>query len=334
RGGCGPRGPGARACRGVHFRAPMAAGTAGAAAGTKRASTRVRGALERCGFPAFVGAAAETAPCGAGAEAPVQCGACLLDVDPAADADAEGELLAVLDCCAPRHRFHVGCIFTWAEKENSCPQCKLRFSRIAVYGRDGALTRVSTVQERDQGDDESSGEEQVCPACGEPGNEDALLLCDGREGRCNAAYHYYCVGLRRVPEGDWLCPACAPAPGAARGRRCRAAPPRAPAADGRGAGGSSPSSPPARPPRAAASPRSAEVAASSRAPPSPPSAASPRSPPAAASLRALSSLSAASPSPPAAAAAFSRALSAPRAAAPGAASGAGGCFRSVKREPV
>jgi hypothetical protein len=41
-----------------------------------------------------------------------------------------------------------------------------------------------------------------CMIC-EDGGE--LLICDG----CNRAYHGACAGVRRVPEGAWVCPACA-----------------------------------------------------------------------------------------------------------------------------
>ncbi len=56
------------------------------------------------------------------------------------------------------------------------------------------------------------GENAICNACGEgwwaEGNE--MLLCDGAE--CERAYHTKCLRppLDAVPEGDWLCPSCAP----------------------------------------------------------------------------------------------------------------------------
>ena len=53
-----------------------------------------------------------------------------------------------------------------------------------------------------------------CAACGdgedEAGNE--ILLCDG-DG-CDACYHLQCLTppLAAIPEGEWLCPACAASP--------------------------------------------------------------------------------------------------------------------------
>jgi len=61
---------------------------------------------------------------------------------------------------------------------------------------------------------EAEAEEQddTCAACWHaawaPGNE--ILLCDGPG--CEKAYHLGCLRppLKRVPEGDWLCPSCKP----------------------------------------------------------------------------------------------------------------------------
>lgn len=44
----------------------------------------------------------------------------------------------------------------------------------------------------------------TCNACGFGNREDVLMLCDG----CNAAAHCDCMGLERVPDGDWWCPTC------------------------------------------------------------------------------------------------------------------------------
>lgn len=171
----------------------------------KRRSSRLKSALidGRCGFsPKLEGI-------GPGCEK--QCGACLLEIDAAG---ADGEFVAVLDRCQPLHFFHVSCIATWAELENSCPLCKNRFSKIGVYDAQGALLRVTHTEERDQAETAEAAEaeededESVCYVCHQANNESALLLCDGSDGRCNAAAHYYCVNLACVPEGDWFCADC------------------------------------------------------------------------------------------------------------------------------
>ncbi|CAE7856879.1 unnamed protein product [Symbiodinium necroappetens] len=171
---------------------------------TPRRSTRLQAALQegRSGFSPLLESAS------AAKSAPKQCGACLLDVD---TASKEGEFVAVLDSCNPTHFFHVRCISTWAEQENTCPLCKNRFSRVGVYGINGDLRRIITAEEKDQnseGEASAEFEDHVCSICKRPGGDDALLLCDGRNGRCRGAAHFYCVGLPGVPEGDWFCAEC------------------------------------------------------------------------------------------------------------------------------
>lgn len=148
------------------------------------------------------------------------CGACLLEIEYGQGAD---EVLAILDCCKPKHIFHVGCIATWAARENSCPQCKQRFAQFATYGNDHKLLRVEDVEERVQKCPFTEEEEEAalaeaeaelfletgrCLICQSADDEAALLLCDGCDGHCNAMCHYYCLGLDGVPEGDWFCPDC------------------------------------------------------------------------------------------------------------------------------
>ena len=53
--------------------------------------------------------------------------------------------------------------------------------------------------------EEEEEEANPCPICGAGDNEDVLLLCDG----CAAPYHTYCIGLDRVPRGQWFCMECA-----------------------------------------------------------------------------------------------------------------------------
>lgn len=48
--------------------------------------------------------------------------------------------------------------------------------------------------------------------CHRGDDDEFLLLCDGRRGRCPGACHSYCDGLgRQIPRGRWLCFACRPA---------------------------------------------------------------------------------------------------------------------------
>lgn len=53
------------------------------------------------------------------------------------------------------------------------------------------------------------GQGSLCERCsgGEPGNE--ILLCD----HCGKAWHFRCLQLDGVPEGDWQCARCSAEPG-------------------------------------------------------------------------------------------------------------------------
>ena len=73
------------------------------------------------------------------------------------------------------------------------------------------LRKICEVQQRDQ-TEQSSSEEITCDVCHRGDNEELLLLCDGRRGRCPGACHSYCDGMgNQVPRGRWLCFACRPA---------------------------------------------------------------------------------------------------------------------------
>jgi hypothetical protein len=40
-----------------------------------------------------------------------------------------------------------------------------------------------------------------CRICRRDNDHTNMLLCEG----CNAEYHFYCIGLRAVPNEDWYC---------------------------------------------------------------------------------------------------------------------------------
>jgi hypothetical protein len=65
--------------------------------------------------------------------------------------------------------------------------------------------------------------QEVCYICQDGGDEDKLLLCDHdfimvyrnefdrcsvQRFSCNRAAHTFCVGLKRVPSGEWFCNQC------------------------------------------------------------------------------------------------------------------------------
>jgi len=64
----------------------------------------------------------------------------------------------------------------------------------------------------DDSDSESGsddGSDTPCVKCGSASDAKNILLCD----KCEAHYHLGCLmpPLKRVPQGDWFCPKCAPA---------------------------------------------------------------------------------------------------------------------------
>ena len=72
----------------------------------------------------------------------------------------------------------------------------------AYYGEDLDEYEVDSGSYDDEGEEGGSVvDNDVCASCGGHGE---LVLCDG----CEAGFHLACVGLRSVPEGEWLCPHC------------------------------------------------------------------------------------------------------------------------------
>uniref|UniRef100_A0A8C9Z9E9 Tyrosine-protein kinase BAZ1B n=1 Tax=Sander lucioperca TaxID=283035 RepID=A0A8C9Z9E9_SANLU len=63
-----------------------------------------------------------------------------------------------------------------------------------------------------------SAENARCKVCRRKGDDEKLILCD----ECNKAFHLFCLrpALYRIPDGEWLCPACQPTV-ARRGSRSR-----------------------------------------------------------------------------------------------------------------
>jgi len=45
---------------------------------------------------------------------------------------------------------------------------------------------------------------KACSTCNKAHDEDKMMFCD----RCDRGYHTYCVGVKDVPSGAWLCSTC------------------------------------------------------------------------------------------------------------------------------
>ncbi|CAG2172411.1 unnamed protein product [Oppiella nova] len=46
---------------------------------------------------------------------------------------------------------------------------------------------------------------KTCVHCGQPHDEDRMMFCD----KCDRGYHTFCVGLKTIPHGRWVCLLCA-----------------------------------------------------------------------------------------------------------------------------
>ena len=64
---------------------------------------------------------------------------------------------------------------------------------------------------------------KTCVHCGQPHDEDKMMFCD----KCDRGYHTFCVGLKTIPHGRWVCLMCAscgqcgakaPSPGNSKGQ--------------------------------------------------------------------------------------------------------------------
>merc|ERR1719487_1533342 len=113
--------------------------------------------------------------------------------------DGEDEIsFAQPDTCI--HLFHEQCLQRWAERENSCPHCKQRFSKLGVYDMTGKLEEIRPVDKRDQRNDDEEddmlgADAGPCMVCGSADDSRSpLLLCDGLHGgtQCSNTMHVFC----------------------------------------------------------------------------------------------------------------------------------------------
>lgn len=98
------------------------------------------------------------------------------------------------------HRFHVPCIQTWVEVQNTCPTCRVRITKVQKqHVPDRSLATLLP---------NAAYEALVCTACGSGADEGRLLLCDG----CDRGWHIYCLvpPKPQLPseEEAWFCDTC------------------------------------------------------------------------------------------------------------------------------
>ena len=103
-----------------------------------------------------------------------------------------------------------GYISTGKEKDEDNQKCSdpLDVETVCLPCKDEDALRTqghsmnsSTDIDDKQNDEDEDQHDDVCDRCGIGG---MLLCCD----TCTLAYHTKCVGLSKLPEGDWSCPTC------------------------------------------------------------------------------------------------------------------------------
>ena len=140
-------------------------------------------------------------------EVDLVCGACLLELF-----DPSFSCIGNPSGCP--HLFHWDCLENWAQRQNTCPQCKNRFRVAGKYELESReFVECVNFKKRNRvgADDTDEPLElpvDVCEKCKEPGPDEELILCDGMDYTCNAMFHYRCVGFSKVPSGLWFCEDC------------------------------------------------------------------------------------------------------------------------------
>lgn len=164
---------------------------------------------------------------------PEICAICLNDLpDPSQKLEKEtrrSQLLARIIPCG--HLYHDFCIQTWAEKANTCPQCRSRFHTVELLANDRVVQRIhvddkmypmevdeSIVPEFPEeglspdGETDSSGnrlpafrhqhlEHQLCCLCDRSTNS-PFVICS----ECSSGYHLSCLGISEFTQFN--CPMC------------------------------------------------------------------------------------------------------------------------------
>ncbi|PHJ20910.1 phd-finger domain-containing protein [Cystoisospora suis] len=111
------------------------------------------------------------------------------------------------------HSFHHVCIQNWGFQQNTCPQCKRRFSWLACYSREGCRMKVTYVRNRNLKVDgpvvSAFSDGAVCPVCLDTiENGGGVISCDG----CSAFHHLACAGApvnrSELLNGLWFCQKC------------------------------------------------------------------------------------------------------------------------------
>ncbi|KAL8452247.1 hypothetical protein Emed_001408 [Eimeria media] len=115
------------------------------------------------------------------------------------------------------HTYHFFCIEKWGkQRENSCPQCKARFSWIGRYNRSGRRLCCCRVGLKNQKDTvevavsvdylQQHQQQQLCRVCSSAIAAAEELRCSDQ--LCWHAFHFMCAGFDALPACSWFCPEC------------------------------------------------------------------------------------------------------------------------------
>ncbi|XP_053993012.1 uncharacterized protein LOC128884042 isoform X2 [Hylaeus volcanicus] len=145
-------------------------------------------------------------------------------------------LIGLINCCS--HTFHFKCILAWSSQENSCPQCKRRFTFLAGYscvdGVQHVKRRVAHVDQHYKPQAfrpptvqrvQRQQAQQNCVSCflcfsiyqdlTTETLQNEWLQCSGDHGVCRVACHQFCFDQLTFPlsisnelRSLWFCPFC------------------------------------------------------------------------------------------------------------------------------
>ncbi|KAG1696491.1 PHD finger protein 10 [Nymphon striatum] len=100
----------------------------------------------------------------------------------------------------PEGTFECRVCHKWEENKEvlvQCSDCKTRGHPTCLQLTDNMVAVIKTY-------DWQCMECKSCVHCENPYDEDKMMFCD----KCDRGYHTFCVGVRTIPSGRWICKSC------------------------------------------------------------------------------------------------------------------------------
>ena len=122
--------------------------------------------------------------------------------------------LANPDGC--NHDFCKSCLIEWSQRSSKCPMCKTLYNNILYYDN-GIKKQISVYEiknkyrknlngnENNEESEDAINIDEGCYICGKNTDPNNLLICHRCKEKC---CHYYCISLKKIPEGKWYCSYC------------------------------------------------------------------------------------------------------------------------------